>query len=501
MSSSQPQKSPLKILFIAAEVAPFASVGGLSQVLSYLPKALLAKGLDVRVILPKYGLIDENNYKIQMSLSGLKVPTTPGDNGKFLTCNIKTTQLRKTDPIIYFVENMEYYEKRSNVYGYDDDHIRFALLSRATIEFLRKSSWIPNIIHANDWHAGYLINDLRSAYGDEKLKSIAVLMTVHNLYQGRFDFRQASVIDFDDGKGPLPDFFDANFQKKSPLKRGVIYADAVNTVSENHAAEITTEQFGEGLHNLFREIRVKLFGILNGIDHASWNPETDTLIAANFSSRTPGKRAENKKDLQKIFHLDQDPMIPLLGFVGRLHSQKGIELLRTVLPRVLAERRAQFVMVGTGDRGYREFFEKLESQFPGQVGTHLMANFTIPRKIYAGADMMLIPSKWEPGGIVAMEAMRYGSIPVAHATGGLADIVNDYNPADRTGTGFTFSNFDETSFLLALTRAMETYRRPDEWKDLMIRCLRQDYSWNHAAEEYLKLYRHTLALHENAQDE
>lgn len=486
-------KKPLRVLFVSAEVAPFSSVGGLAQVSYFLPRSLLKIGLDIRIFTPKYGKIDEKKFPLKTILTGLRVPTNEPQatsNPTELICNIKLySKTKKNDPLIYFLENMEYYEKRSNVYGYSDDHIRFGILSRAALEFIKTGQFIPDLIHCNDWHTGYLVNYLRQDYKNHPiLKKIAVLLSVHNLYQGLFDFAHASELDYDDGKSPLASFFSERFFKQNALKRGIIYADAVNTVSESYAREILTEEYGAGLHNLFKELRGKLYGILNGLDYDDYNPQTDKIIKRNFSLGTLHLREENKIDLQKEFNLEINPKIPILAISGRLDEQKGLELVMETADYILTELDVQMIILGGGQIKYRDFFAELEKRFPGKVGTHLMADFILPRKIFAGADIILLPSRYEPGGIIAMEAMRYGCIPVARATGGLADSIINFDPETGLGTGFTFKKFTRESFLVAVVRALETYKNKNVWLKIVKQAMQQDFSWNKVAQKYLDLY-------------
>lgn len=493
----------LKVLFVSAEVAPFSREGGLSQVSYFLPQALRRKGVDVRIFTPKYGTVVDQDYDLSMLIEGMKVPT--GDpEGKFgpthLICNVKTISLETTAPLyVYFLENREYYELRNNVYGYSDDHIRFALLSRAVIEFIETGEFVPDVIHCNDWHTGYLINYLHAQREkNPKLAKIATLLSVHNMFQGNFNFTRVSQMDYDDGKSSLAPFFSKDFQKQNALKRGVMFADRINTVSEKYARELLTEQYGGEMHKLFRELRGKLSGILNGLDYTEFDPATDTIIKETFTSDDLSGRAADKKDLQREFDLAQDPTIPILGISGRLDRQKGLDLVLETISFVLKELEVQLVVMGTGEDQYVRFFEKLEKDFPGKVGTHLLPDFILPRKIFAGSDIVLMPSFYEPGGIVAIEAMRYGAVPVARATGGLADIVEDFNPSAQTGTGFVFKEFTKESFMVAVVRALEAYKRTDSWREIVRRAMEQDYSWENVARKYIDLYARTIDFRQEA---
>jgi len=496
--------SGLKVLFVTAEVAPFSSAGGLSQVSYFLPRALLKMGIDVRIFSPKYGSIREDIYPTKMAVEKLTVPTDEADdspNPKELICNVKSyAEVKKSEPTVYFLENMEYYEKRANVYGYSDDHIRFGLLSRGALEFIKTGYFVPDLIHCNDWHTAYIPNYLKqNGYiKEDDFKKITTLLSVHNTYQGNFDFAHASEMDFDDGKGPLSSFFSDRFTKQNALKRGIINADLINTVSETYARELLTEEYGAGLNNLFKELRGKLFGVLNGIDYNEFNPMTDKIIKRNFNHQTISQRAENKTDLQKEFNLDVSVHTPILAFSGRLTGQKGIDLIRDTIDFILKEFDVQLVVNGPSDDSYRDFFLELEKKYPQRVGTHLMWNPALPRKIFAGADIQLMPSKYEPGGIVAIESMRYGCIPLVRLTGGLADSVKDFNPKTGQGNGFTFKNYSAMSFLTAVVRALETYKNQTTWKKLVRQSMLGDFSWVKSAEKYLDLFDRAIQFHKEA---
>lgn len=494
------KKKSLKILFVAAEVAPFATIGGLSQVMYFLPRALKKLGHDVRIFMPRFGSIDEKKFKIEMLYRGLRVPTGE-DAGKMeLVCNIKVNLGDKENPPVYFLENMEYYEKRANVYGYSDDPVRFALLSRGALEFLNHySAWQPEIIHCHDWHTGFLPNFLKTAYSKKKnLKEIATVFSIHNLlFQGGFDHRFASELDFDDGKSPIAPLFSERLFKQNFMRRGIIYADLVNTVSETYSHEILTPEYGEGLDKLLKEVRTKIFGVLNGLDYKHFNPATDKAIFKNFTFNDLKSRAENKTALQKEFNLTLCQDL-LLSICGRLEEQKGLELLIKILPLLLAEYPIQLVVMGTGETKYRLFFSDLEKKFPQKVGTHLMADWVMPRKIYAGSDIFLLPSRFEPGGIAAMEAMRYGAVPVVRSTGGLADIVSDFDPQKNTGNGFSFKNYNEWALFGTIIRALENYKNKKLWQEIVKRAMKEDFSWEKAAQRYEDFYQRAVSFRQTS---
>jgi starch synthase len=486
-----------KVLFVAAEVYPYATVGGLGMVVFSLSRALKKMGIDCRIFMPKYGSIDEKKYKTETILQGLKVPTDEtNEEKKFLICNVKTHSPTELDVPVYFLENMEYYEKRSNVYGYSDDPIRFALLSRGVLEFLRQSEWVPDIINCADWHTGFLPNYLKTIYSEDPvLSKIKTVFSIHNLaYQGIFDHRFVSQMDFDDGKSLIASFFSEKLGKQNFMRRGIIYSDIVNTVSESYVQEIMTPEYGEKLDDLLREVRTKVFGILNGLDYESLNPATDKVIPFNFSISNLRNRIRNKIQLQKEFNLEPFQDVPLLGMVTRLDEQKGIDLLFPILEILVSEFNCQFVIVGGGESKYRIFFEEMQKKFPKKIGCHLMPDFNLSRHIFAGCDILLIPSRFEPCGTTQMEAMKYGAIPVVRKTGGLADTVQDFDPIKDTGTGFVFEKFNSYTFLGAIVRALETYKYKKIWQELMKRAMKTDFSWDASAQKYLNLYKKAIDL-------
>lgn len=483
----------LKVLYTSAEVYPFAGIGGLGQVAYFLTKALVKEGVDARLFLPKYGRIDEKTYPLEMVYEGLEVPA--GEDKKII-CNIK--QLVRDDlesPIVYFIENMEFYEKRSNVYGYNDDHIRFLLLSLGLIEFLKISEWTPDVINCADWHTGHIPNLLKTKYVDEqKLKKIATVFSIHNLmHQGLFDHKKVSDLDFDNGKSDIADLFDPALQKQNFVRRGIMFSDIVTTVSEKYSKEILTPDYGEHLDHLLREVRTKLIGILNGIDYTYMNPETDTNILVNYNSKTSTKRQQNKVDLQKEFDLEVKD-VPILAMVTRLDAQKGLDLISQIIDSLLIEYDVQMVIIGGGDNQFVSFFSELENRYKKRVGTHLMPDFILPKKVFSGADIILIPSKFEPCGITQMESMRYGCVPVARNTGGLADSITDFDAKTGEGNGFLFNNYNSYALFGSIVRAIENYNKPDVWRKIVESGMNTDLSWENSAKKYISVYKRAMGL-------
>ncbi len=484
-------KRPLKILFVATEVSPYAQVGGLGRVMFFLPRALSKLGHEVRVIIPKYGKIDLSKYPMELIYEGLDVPTG-NDATPYLICNVKTNRLSGS-PRVYFLENMEYFEKRANEYGYADDPVRWGLLQKGLLEWLKEDKvFSPDIIHCNDWQTGLIPDFLKTAYkNDPDLKKLTTVFTIHNLtFQGQYDPRFVSELDRDDGRSEIPEIFAERFAKLNSMRRAIMFSDVINTVSDKYSKEILTAEYGCGVDELLAEVRTKLYGILNGIDYDDFNPKTDQLVKFNFDVNSLNKRFLNKRELQNEFNLPVDETIPLLAISYRLEAQKGLDLIVEVMEYILKEYKAQLVVNGDGDPQYKTFMKGLYEKFPDQVGLNLNANFTLPRHIFAGADMILLPSKFEPCGMVQMEAMRYGCVPLARAVGGLADTVVD------GVTGFTFKEFNSLAFFGSVVKALENFKDQKKWQTIVKNCMRQDFSWTNSAQKYEELYYRAIELKE-----
>ncbi|MDD5431025.1 MAG: glycogen/starch synthase [Candidatus Pacebacteria bacterium] len=486
----------LKILFITSEQAPFAKLGGLGEVIFSLPRALKRLGCDVRVMMPRYGTIDPNTNGLKLEHEHLLVPTgAEEEEKKQIICNVlrfDQTNDARSPVTTYFLENQEYFELRSNVYGYADDSIRFALLCRGTLEFLKISKgWVPNIIVSADWMGGFLPNFMKYDYKtDPIISKIASVFSIHNLaYQGTpISHKFTPELDKDDGNGPIPSFFGDRIKNLNPLRRGVIYADFINTVSKKYAEEITTEKYGEGMEKLFHERKNRLYGILNGLDYETNNPETDHALAQNFNIKSLAKRNENKLALQQRFSLPQNKDVFVIGIVSRLTKQKGFNLLNPVIEPFLQDSKAQLIITGTGDTEIMTYFQELEKKFPDQVRAYLQF-YDTPHLIFAGTDVVLIPSMYEPSGLIQMEAMRYGAIPVARRTGGLADTIEDYSPQIHKGTGFLFDNFESSALLMTLTRSLTNWRHQEDWQNIQKSAMKKDFSWDKSAAEYIKMFK------------
>jgi starch synthase len=481
----------LKILMLSAEVVPFAKTGGLADVVGALPKALKALGHDVRVFMPRYGKIDPEHFRLQHEIGPFSVPLDVlAEDASLLRGAILS---KHGDVPVYFVENQRLYD-RDGIFLYPDDAERFVFFCRAALEGARAMNWQPDVVHCHDWPTAIVPNWLKTIYAqDPFFAATSSVYTIHNLaYQGIFGYRVLEVAGLAAyGFIVHPDIPHLN-DVVDFMGRGIYYADIINTVSETYAQEILTPHLGEGLDPLLRERRDRLFGVLNGIDWESFNPETDPFIEAHYSqSHVDGKRA-CKRVLQQVFGLEQNANRPIIGMVSRLSDQKGLDLLAGISEKILKLTQAQLVIVGTGDQRYHDFFLDLRQRYAGQVGVELTFNNEITRKVYAGCDVYLMPSRLEPCGLGQLISLRYGAVPVVRATGGLADTVQDWNPRGHSGNGFVFRDYDSMALFAALIRALEAYKYRDVWHELMVHGMSADHSWEASARRYVDLYQRAI---------
>ncbi len=455
-----------------------------------LPKTLRELGYDARVMIPKYATIDTEKYPLQLEIEGVRSLTDDSDPYDLLVSNVLKYVDDQGQTTAYFLENMEYYEKRANVYGYNDDTIRWVLLSKGVLEFIKRSKWKPDIIIASDWQTGFIPNLMRTDYKDDPdLSKIKVVFCIHNLqFQGMFDHRFISKIDFDAGQSRILAFFDPKLLKLNGMRRGIMYSDLINTVSPTYAKEILTEEYGEKLNDILLKKRSTLFGILNGIDIESMDPQTDKNIAVNYSKNSLDKKMDNKLALQKHFGLLSDKEKFVIGIISRMDEQKGFDLIVEIADSLVQNVDFQLVVVGTGSNEYRCFFQELQKKYPQKVAGYYFFDDKLPRMIFAGADSILIPSRFEPSGLVQMEAMRYGAVPIVRKTGGLADSVENYIPGQNKGTGFVFEKYDKYALLIAIIRAAETFKNKKEWTKLVERVMIKDFSWQKSAKKYINFF-------------
>ncbi len=472
----------MKVLYAASEALPFAASGGLADVAGSLPQALRKRLIGCRVVMPLYDTIKQELRDTMKFVTNISVPVA----WRRQYCGIFEA---KYGGVTYYLLDNEYYFKRGSLYGHYDDAERFAFFSRAILEIIPHIDFKPDIIHCNDWQTALTPLYYSTIYATQPgYENIKTVFTIHNIqYQGVYgkelidnvvglDYSQKNLIEYDDT---------VNFSKAA-----IECANAVSTVSPSYAKEILDPWYSHGLDTILKERSFKLRGILNGIDVENYNPETDKDIFKNYSVEKMTGKATNKRELQKFFGLPEKKDTPVMGMVTRLVSHKGLDLCKAVLDELLATTDIQLVVLGSGDAEYEDFFRGLASRFPEQVGLCLGFIPDLARKIYAGSDLFLMPSKSEPCGLSQMVALRYGSIPIVRETGGLRDSVKD--SGDNEGNGFTFANYNAHEMLHAIRRACEGYGDKKGWKILVKRAMESDNSWGKSANEYIKMYKEIL---------
>lgn len=482
---------PLFIVSVSAEVSPYSKSGGLGDVAAALPKHLTKFGHHVVIVTPYYGFMKEQIISIQDT--DLDAEVSVGPDSYHL--KYKVAHLREHLDI-FFVCNEDLFGRyQIHMYGHDNDALRFYVFDKAVIKLLKHFNDPPDVIHCHDWHPGVIPNILQTDERDNPFfKKTATVFTIHNLpFQMQGDWWLVPKDKVDDGHGPLPTAANKlrwiNF-----TKRGIMYADAINTVSVRYAQEILTPEYGQGLDRLLRRRQPDVYGIINGIDYQVYNPQFDPYLWQKYDWNSLDRKHRNKRELQKMIGLEQRDDIPLIGLVHRLTEQKGFDLIKNILP-ALMRLPLQMVIVGTGDRDYVTAFRKAARQHPER--TAILTPFTeqLGSRVYAASDMFLMPSRYEPCGMSQLISLRYGSIPIVHETGGLSDTIEDFDPRTGHGTGFVFSRYASDDLLVAIARALETYKYPNVWEHLSWQAMQESYSWDTPAEKYTELYQRAIKSH------
>lgn len=470
---------PVNVLHVSSECYPFVKVGGLADVVGSLPHELKRlRNADVRVILPLYKtVIDRYGSELQ-ELANFKIDLGTKKN---VYVGIKTIRFQNLD--FYFIDNLLYFGSREQVYDYGDEAERFAYFQLAVCESLPKIPFIPDIIHVHDWHTAMIPLLVKNKY-QATLRARTVL-TIHNLaYQGIFPLSEARIFGIDND--PTYEFEGfLNF-----LKAGILAADLVTTVSETYAREILTDYYGYGLQRVLRSRGKRFIGILNGISYRDFDPGNDKLIKCNYTSDNfiEGKQ-NNKKALQDQIGFDFPSDKPLIGFVSRLVSQKGLDLVKRIFDEMLASDDFYFIVLGSGEHEYQEFLLGLMGRFPDRVCVKIGYDEKLAHQIYASSDMFLMPSKFEPCGLSQMIALRYGSIPIVRETGGLIDTIQPFNEYELTGNGFSFTHFNAHDMMHVIRYALTVFRIKEAWNAIVKRAMAADFSWVQSAKKYKKAYR------------
>jgi starch synthase len=468
----------MKILFIAAEAAPIVRVGGLSDVIGSLPKALKQLGHDVCIIMPEYGLIDSSRYPMTTVFKNLSIKKLQTNN-RF---SLKFMELDKVTKIYLIDSGM--FSKSTIIYD-KDELKKFLFFCRAVVEVLPAIDWQPDVVHCHDWHTALIPRWLRGYKN-----SCGSVFTIHNLaYQGTFNRQFLSNYLPDENwqsrpiGAPEPPF---NF-----MSQGIIWSDILTTVSPVYAKEILTPEYGVGLDSLLRYRREKLTGIVNGIDYDRYNPATDPYIVANYDSATLHRRLVNKLELQRRVGLEENERCPLIGMVSRLDEQKGFDIMIAAIDSLLERTSAQFVILGQGREDYENKLLEV-AKTSGRVSVLLTFDEAMAQLIYAGSDIFLMPSKFEPCGLGQLLAFRYGAVPVVRHTGGLVDTVQNITDDLQDGTGFVFEDFHHISLIAAIERAISVFDSKENWIKLVQRIMALDFSWRSSAHKYVTVYREAI---------
>jgi starch synthase len=461
----------MRVAFLTAELAPHAHVGGLGDVARSLPAALELAGDDVTVFLPRYDNLD---------LAGRHESPVPGleslELGPLGEASITT--LDGPGPRVLLVNAPEWFSTGRTYAGDDLDHLRYAVLCQGTIAACDVLGWRPHVVHSNDWHTAMF-----PLYATE-WRDAAFVLTIHNLaYQGWFPRSDLESMGLD----PAHPLLAGSPESINPLDVGIQAADVVTTVSPTYAREIVTPEHGSGLDGVLRAKGDRLVGILNGIG-TEWDPATDHYLPARYAADSIDRKAASTSTLRARLSLDDRPQVPVAGIVSRLATQKGFDLFRTTIPKLLTEQRLQLAVLGSGEDELERLFTDLASEFPRDVGHVSAFDPELAHLIEAGADIFLMPSRWEPCGLNQMYSQKYGTVPIVHRTGGLADTVAEWNPKTGTGTGFTFDDFGEAGFLAALERAVAAFADHSSWIQLQRNGMGQDFSWGDRATEYRTAY-------------
>ncbi len=456
-----------------------------------LPKSLWALGCEIKLIMPYYRMVKDSGLPYQYLGDPIEVPL----GYEKLKAEVYQGRLNGDIPV-YFIGREEFFD-RSYLYStakgdYFDNAERFIYFSKAVLLLCRHMGFSPDIIHHHEWQTGLIPAYLKSAYLDNPLFSrTATVFTIHNIaYQGLFKKEKFWLTDLP------PEMYNPEgiefWERINFMKAGIVYADAINTVSRKYSEEIQTKEYGYGLEGILRKRRDRLYGIVNGVDYEDWDPARDPRLAARYDLKNLSGKKECKKDLLREFHLPSSLVkAPLLGMISRLADQKGFDLLMEILDELFS-LDIGFVLLGTGEQKYHDLFTQVAKKYPQKAGIRITYDDGLAHKIEAGADFFLMPSKYEPCGLNQIYSLKYGTIPIVRATGGLDDTITPYDPVSRKGNGFKFVRYEAKEFLNAVKAAIGFYSQPEHWKQLLRNAMTADFSWKRSAEAYLQLYRKAL---------
>ena len=483
------KKTKTKVLFVASEALPYASTGGLADVMGALPASLVKKRVDARVIMPYYSVFKQKSFPEIRFLLECRIKLAWRDQ----YCGVYTAE--RNGVTFYFIDN-EYYFKRMSLYGSYDDGERYAFFCKAVMEILPKlengEGFFPDILHTNDWQGALAGIYLKQIYRkvDYRYRPIRVVHSIHNIeYQGVFDHAiLGDVFDLASEYASIVDYNGAI----NLTKGAIVCCDRLTTVSPTYAQQIKTPEYASGLQYIINKYAFKTVGIINGIDQNYYDPKTDPDIYKTYT--TVGGKAKNKAALQEELKLPVSPKTPMIAMITRLASHKGVDLVSACIEELLKDD-VQFVLLGTGDAGFENYFRSLEEKYPEKVRALIMYDKALSKKIYASADIFLMPSKSEPCGLAQMIASRYGTVPIVRETGGLYDTIRYYNDETGEGNGFSFAEYNARDMLYTIQKALGLYRDySDKWKALATVCMKKNFSWSVPAKEYVALYKEIINL-------
>ncbi len=466
----------MKVLFVASEAVPFSKTGGLGDVIGSLPKELVHLGIDARVVLPKH-MITKTKFQSQLK-SVCHFDVTLHEKVEY--AGIETLTLDSV--IYYFIDNDYYFGNRETLYGHYDDGERYGFFDLAIVQMMKEMNYYPDILHCNDWQSG-LLPYLLKLESDSKFRNIKTMLTIHNIaYQGIFGKDLTDYLN-------IPYSPDLEFDDMvNYLKTGIQTAHYVTTVSKTYANEILHDYFAYGMNQILKTRTATLFGIINGIDYEDFSPQTDKTIAKQYSlyNYLSGKQA-NKENLRNYYHLEQNNK-PIIGIVSRLTEAKGFDLIKLIIEDLIKSNQIQLVLLGSGDPEIENYYRYLREEYPKNVGVYIGYNDQMARKIYAGSDLFLMPSRFEPCGLSQLISLKYGTLPIVRKTGGLRDTIIPYDKFTKTGNGFGFEQFDSSDLLHAIEEAIAAYKDKPSWKMLVKRAMQEDFSWEQSAKQYIELY-------------
>jgi len=476
----------LKILFASSEVAPFAKTGGLADISASLPEAIASSGHQVRVIMPMYRSVMEGNFKLKPLEKSLELSF----RGRLLKDQVFYSEIAR-NLLIYFIKRDEFFD-RDMLYGtskgdYPDNADRFIFFSKGILNLCKLIDFKPDVIHCNDWQTGLAPVYLKSlGKNDPFFRNARTVFTIHNLaYQGVFPEEYIAISELP------PEFFSIKgleyYGKINFMKGGILFSDIITTVSEKYAGEIQTSEYGYGLDGVLRDRSNDIYGVLNGVDYTEWNPETDSHLAANYNAKDISGKRKCKEELIEIFKLEGSVKIPVIGIVSRLSDQKGFDILADAMDELM-RMQLLLVLLGKGDEKYENKFVELGEKYKGRLGVKVAFDNVLAHKIEAGSDMFLMPSRYEPCGLNQMYSLKYGTIPVVRATGGLEDTIKEFDPETQKGNGFKFAEYSPGAMIQELKKALEIYQNKDLWLRLMRNAMIEDFSWKKSALKYIDIY-------------